>query len=146
MDDSSDGAGDGAWLTYAEMANQCGISLRAAVRRTQRQRLRRQPGNDGKVRVLVPRDMLEPSQRASQDKVRSDRAGDARDALRTAIEALKGENAAQTSLIAELRIGLEQARAESQEAREALAELRRADDARKALGRWARLRRAWRGE
>jgi hypothetical protein len=43
---------------------------------TQRHRLRRQPGNDGHVRAWVPRDMLAPSQRTSQDDDRSDDAGD----------------------------------------------------------------------
>ena len=63
---------------------------------------------------------------------------------RSALEALKGENTAQASLIAELRIGLDQSRAEVAEARRASAG--RGDDARKAKGRWARLRGAWRGE
>jgi len=200
-DRASDAAGDSEWMTYAQLAEARGISLRAAVRMTQRQRLRRQPGNDGKVRVLVPRDMLKPSHRASQDDGRDvlrppgqDDAGDAQDVLRTAIDALKGENAAlkgqvemQTSAIADLRIDLDQARTEAIAARraadrlrderddaearakaglaetgealqqlqaaqvaqaaaeEAAAALRRAADARRVRGRWARLRAAWGG-
>ena len=66
-DSARDDAGDGAWLTYDQLAEARRISRRAAVRMTQRHRLRRQPGNDGHVRVWVPRDMLNPSQRASQD-------------------------------------------------------------------------------
>jgi hypothetical protein len=144
-DGASDGARDSEWMTYAELAKVRGISLRAAVRMTQRQRLRRQPGNDGKVRVLVPRDMLKPSHRASQGDGRNvdrpadlDDASDAQDALRTAIEALQGENTAlkgqvetQAALIAELRVGLDQerqaiagalSRAEAAEARAQAAE------------------------
>jgi chromosome segregation ATPase len=173
---------------------------------TQRQRLRRQPGNDGKVRVLVPRDMLKPSHRASQGDGRNvdrpadlDDASDAQDALRTAIEALQGENTAlkgqvetQAALIAELRVGLDQerqaiagalSRAEAAEARAQAAEaqvrlqaqeaqqtaealrrdleaariaqadaeadadaMRQAEVERRARGRWARLRAAWRGK
>ncbi len=178
-------AGDGVWLTYEELGKARGISTRAAVRMTQRQRLRRQPGNDGKVRVLVPRDMLAASHRASQVTAqgtsRRDRAGDAQDDVRAAIEALRGENAAlkgqvatlekaigseraradalkewaatanraaneQSSKIAELRAGLDQANAEAQEARQEAEALRQADNARKARGRWARLRAAWRRE
>ena len=33
-DAQSDGAGDGEWLTYAELGSRRGISLRAAVRMT----------------------------------------------------------------------------------------------------------------
>jgi hypothetical protein len=40
-------------MTYAEIAEARGCSRAAAERWTQRQKLRRQPGNDGKTRVLV---------------------------------------------------------------------------------------------
>jgi hypothetical protein len=124
---------------------------------TQRQHLRRQPGNDGKVRVLVPRDMLAPSHRASQDPAQGtsqrDRADDAQDAMRTAIEALRGENTAlrgqieaKDALIGELRIAANRADAAAQVAQAEAEKLRQADDVRKARGRWARLRAAWRGE
>src|SRR5215469_8692794 len=53
--------GAGAWLTYGQLAEVRQISRRAAVRLAQRHHLRRQPGNDGKVRVWVPADMAASS-------------------------------------------------------------------------------------
>jgi hypothetical protein len=84
-DDARDRAGDdGAWMTYKQLAESRHISPRAAVRMTQRHRLRRQPGNDGQVLVWVPRDVAEP-QRQSQRDDRSDDTGDnARDTGLTA--------------------------------------------------------------
>jgi hypothetical protein len=96
------------------------------------------------------------------------------DALGGQIEALKGEIAAKTALIegleaqrhgffaaearasqAEEAVAGERARADAlrdqleaaqEELRQAIQTLQKADDARKARGRWARLRAAWRGE
>jgi hypothetical protein len=53
--------GDGSWLTYGQLAEARQISRRAAVRLAQRHHLRRQPGNDGSVRVWVPADMAASS-------------------------------------------------------------------------------------
>src|SRR5215469_15344639 len=53
--------GAGAWLTYGQLAEARQISRRAAVRLAQRHHLRRQPGNDGAVRVWVPADMAASS-------------------------------------------------------------------------------------
>jgi hypothetical protein len=115
---ASDAASDGQWLTYAEIGARRGVSLRAAVRMVQRQRMRRQPGNDGRVRIWVPRDMLEPARRAaqgpsqalSQRSVRSDGAGDesgAVAALKSAylgqIEALHGQLTAKDGQVVALR-------------------------------------------
>jgi hypothetical protein len=94
MDDGArDDRGDGAWMTYKQLAEVRHISPRAAVRMTQRHRLRRQPGNDGQVLVWVPHDMAEPSQRQSQ---RDDRGDDARDtgllaAFEDAVAGLRGQ-------------------------------------------------------
>lgn len=60
------------------------------------------------------------------------------DALRERIEGLTGELAA-------ARDAADRARAEAQAAQDAAAGLRRQDDERKAQGRWARIRAAWRG-
>jgi hypothetical protein len=163
-------------MTYDQLAEARHISRRAAVRMTQRQRLRRQPSNDGHVLVWVPRDMLSPSQRTS----RSDDGGDdasavARDgngllaalaalpeqqehervalkgqidALRTAIDAKNGELAAYHGVVDgfEKRVvaleterdralsDLQVAQLAQTEAEAAAAELRQADDARKARG------------
>lgn len=47
---------DGTWLTKAEIARVRGITIASAYRLIRRQGWRRQPGNDGKIRVLVPSD------------------------------------------------------------------------------------------
>ena len=61
--DKADAAdmGDGQWMTYGQLAEARQIGRRAAVRLAQRHRLRRQPGNDGSVRVWVPADMAASS-------------------------------------------------------------------------------------
>jgi len=61
--DNADAAdtGDRQWLTYGQLAEARQIGRRAAVRLAQRHRLRRQPGNDGTVRVWVPADMAASS-------------------------------------------------------------------------------------
>lgn len=89
MNDTRDNASDGAWLTYRQLAEVRGISPRATVRMTQRHRLRRQPGNDGQVRVWVPHDMATPSPRTSQHDDRADDASDNKGSLAGALAALE---------------------------------------------------------
>src|SRR5262249_10415905 len=50
----------GVWMTYDEIAVARRIERIGAVRLVQRHRWRRQAGNDGKARILVPHDALEP--------------------------------------------------------------------------------------
>jgi hypothetical protein len=50
----------GTWLTKAELARVRRISVASADRLIRRQGWRRQPGNDGRVRVLVPSDWIKP--------------------------------------------------------------------------------------
>jgi hypothetical protein len=45
---------DGAWLSFPELARLRGINLTSAFRLARRHGWRRQKGNDGKLRVLVP--------------------------------------------------------------------------------------------
>jgi hypothetical protein len=45
---------DGAWLSFPELARLRGINLTSAFRLARRHSWRRQKGNDGKLRVLVP--------------------------------------------------------------------------------------------
>jgi chromosome segregation ATPase len=45
---------DGAWLSFPELARLRGINLTSAFRLARRNSWRRQKGNDGKLRVLVP--------------------------------------------------------------------------------------------
>ncbi len=60
VDDVTD---TGRWLTYDELATLRGIKRIGAVRLVQRHKWRRQAGNDGLARVLVPHDALEPVRR-----------------------------------------------------------------------------------
>jgi len=56
-----DDAGDsGTWMTKAELAAARGISIESVERLMRRHRWRRQPGNDSRVRVLVPSDWMTP--------------------------------------------------------------------------------------
>jgi hypothetical protein len=50
----------GRWMTYDELAEMRGIKRIGAVRLVQRYKWRRQAGNDGRARVLVPHDALAP--------------------------------------------------------------------------------------
>ena len=52
MDDS-----DGGWLTYQEAGDRLGVSAEAARAKAARKRWRRQLGNDGLARVLMPSDL-----------------------------------------------------------------------------------------
>jgi hypothetical protein len=165
--DSHDDSIGGQWLTYAEIAKARGIKRLAAVRLVQRHRWRRQRGNDGFARVLVPDDMLRRDRGDSDSDMADDIADDSdRDtpallaaieaAHRGEVEALKGEVAALKTLtdstsarlvdterrLAEAEERESRARAEAQVAHEATEALRREDAARKARGR---LRRAWDG-
>jgi hypothetical protein len=160
------------WMTYAELAKSRGISRRSAERLAQRHRWPRRPGNDGTARVGVPAGAEKPSDRQQGDDRGADQ-GDTggviatlRDAFATALGARDGEIAALQAVIdakdGELAVcrgqvdGLRQERDRAladlqaaqiaqSEAEADAAELRQAEAARKARGRWARLRAAWRG-
>jgi hypothetical protein len=67
--DSSD---TGRWLTYDEIAEARGTEKIGAIRWVQRHKWRRQPGNDGLVRVLVPDEALvRTALRSSQHQSRT---------------------------------------------------------------------------
>ena len=57
MNDADDG---GTWLTKAEIAQFRHIGITSVEKLIRRQGWRRQPGNDGRVRILVPSDWLHP--------------------------------------------------------------------------------------
>jgi hypothetical protein len=67
----------GTWLTKAELAHVRRISIASATRLIRRQGWRRQPGNDGRVRVLVPEDWMHPR----HDDPRDDGGADTMDQL-----------------------------------------------------------------
>jgi hypothetical protein len=55
-----DGGEGGEWVTYDRIAELRGCSRDGAVRWVSRHRYRKQPGNDGRVRVLVPPGAIPP--------------------------------------------------------------------------------------
>jgi len=160
----------GRWLTYAELARVRGIGRASAVKLVARERWPRSSGNDRSrtVRVLVPEDWLQPAK--ERPAISGDLPPGSADASgmlaaienahRGEIEALKGQVEALRTLAdasgaklvdAEARLAAaeearRQARAEAQSAQERADALARAEDTRKARGRWSRLRAAWRGE
>jgi hypothetical protein len=82
------------------------------------------------------------AERIEQDR---DRANALVANLEADLQAKDAEIARAQSAASEQRSAAEQARVEAQTAQEQAEELRRADEARKARGRWTRLRAAWRG-
>jgi len=153
---------EGRWLTYDEIAAVRGTQRVGAIRWVQRHKWRRQPGNDGLVRVLVPPDALASTRppRRSPPTVTPDNAAAFAAALAAVREAHAGEAAAlrehlerAEKRVEELLAGHEltmrrvaDADARAQAAQQAVEEFRRLEDARKARGRLARLRVAWRGK
>ena len=164
-DSTADTSADGRWLTYAELAKLRGIDLGSAKRLALRNHWRRQKGNSGRaVKVLVPPEALgdgltaDASVDATTD-VTTDRSADISrlvSALEAAIaslteraqaaEAGRGRAEAQaTELRGEIEV-LQAQLAGHQDALRRAETLEAADAARRAQGRWARLRAAWRGE
>jgi hypothetical protein len=62
-EDFPDHSGEGEWLTYSQISQLRGIGSESAVKLAQRQRWRRDPGNDGTARVLVPPEWLNADRR-----------------------------------------------------------------------------------
>ena len=127
----NDDAGTGRWMTYDELAEVRGIKRIGAVRLVQRYKWRRQAGNDGRARVLVPHDALEKVRGtdAGIDTGDGDAGIDAGSAAGTGTTLLSGSLAALEDAVAVLREQLDavNARAERAEADRA-DERRRADD------------------
>ena len=61
--DSTDGEAPHVWLSYPEAAAALGVSVRAVEGRAYRGRWGKQKGNDGTVRLAVPRGELDPTRR-----------------------------------------------------------------------------------
>jgi hypothetical protein len=145
--DSTDGE---RWLTYAEIAKMRGCSRAAAERWTQRQKLRRQPGNDGKTRVLVAPNVVEQAQPRKGPRTDPANIAPALAAFEQALTVIRDAHASEVATLREAHAGetstlreqLDRARDEAQRAQEAMLELRRAEAERRARGR---LRRAWDG-
>jgi len=146
MDNSSH---DGRWLSYDELAVIRGINRVSAVKLAQRERWRRQPGNGRTVRVLVPEDWLARYRKgplipeASTEEYRE--APDYGAMLGAIQAAHAGEVAALKALVDAATERADRADVTAAAAQERAEELAREENTRKALGRWARLRAAWRG-
>jgi uncharacterized protein YicC (UPF0701 family) len=167
--DSADGE---RWMTYAEIADMRGCSRAAAERWTQRQKLRRQPGNDGKTLVLVAPNVVEQAHPRRVPRADPADITPALAAFEQALNTIREAHASEVSALREAHAGetstlreqLEQARAqaiaalERAEARadaadaaalaaqDAAEAIRREREVEWARGRWARLRAAWRGK
>ena len=151
------------WVTLRELAEIRGISQHSATRLVRRHGWRRQTDNQGHVRALVPPEAL--------DKPSAGPGGSPTaipDALTAAIEPMvtllrdQLDHERGRADRAEARADQERARADTAEqARhqaqqeadqlrielaEAQAQFRQAEADRRGLGRWVRLRAAWRGE
>jgi hypothetical protein len=194
MDMGADDAGDGQWLTHAEIAVARGISTASAIKLALRHRWRKQKDNRGTLRCLVPADFIgpQPSLRAdtravsradaaetgadlsaviatlqtavtllgdqlAHERTRADIAQSELDDLRTKLADAQAElaaaqdqvEAARARTVAELEAATQaaqQANARAQAAADRAEALRQAEAERRARGRWARLRAAWRGE
>ena len=69
MDVGDDSGANGVWMTYGEIAIVRGIKRVAAIRLVQRHKWRKQAGNDGLARILVPPEWAKPGDRAPRDIV-----------------------------------------------------------------------------
>jgi hypothetical protein len=140
---------DGVWLTYAELGERMGKSAEAARQRAIRKRWRRQVGNDGLARVLVPADAELTPVRTGNERAGERPKTDRPDPVRTPsvemellarLAALHDELVAmaQKLAIAEGRAGA--AEAEAASARATIDALQRERDA------WKAQADGWRGQ
>ena len=166
MGDNTD---DGRWMSYDALAKLRDISRIGAVRLVQRKKWRRQAGNDGKALVLVPHDQLAPVRGSPAGKGAGNKGddipfsaagnasgNDAGDVTRTigaleaafqiALQAKDKVIEEQAARIGELKGAVMRAELAASVAQERLQQMEAAEMARKARGRWARLRAAWRGD
>jgi hypothetical protein len=133
-DNSPDTSGEGKWLTYDEIAQLRGIGRESAIKLVHRTKWRRQKGNDGSARILVPQDWLNPSTR----KRSSDNSSGHSPEFSRAIKAFEGGLAA-------FREQLEAERQRAEKAEEGRDVLREELDQFWRRGRFKRALAAWRG-
>jgi hypothetical protein len=135
---------DGQWMTLADLGRARGISKASAARLVRRHTWRRQAGNDGRVRVLVPPDAIEPKADSPgvspADLLRAIRV------LESATAAARERAAADATAIDALQAHLASETARGDALAAEVDNLRQADAERRARGRLARIRAAWRGE
>jgi hypothetical protein len=127
MDDSN-----GGWLTYQEAGDRLGVSAEAARAKAARKRWRRQIGNDGLARILLPGDLpVTTRARGSGDQPMTPRSppgqrpADAANikALEARVEALQAELAGARGELGGVREALGEARARADAADTRAAEI-----------------------
>ena len=149
------GLGEGEWLTYDQIAKLRGTAKVGAIRWVQRHKLRRQPGNDGLVRILVPPDVLAQTDAPRRSAPNSSQNGAA--AFETALAAIReahaGELTALRDQLQDQRSRAERAEARGDRLRQELDAVREELDRKREVearrlepSRWERLRAAWRGQ
>src|SRR4051794_34341759 len=118
-------------MTCSELARIRGIGRESAVKLVQRERWRRQPGNDRNGRVLVPTEWLKPAKTEEGTPEAVESFGDVMAYVKERSEAAdrRAEGAEAARVAAESRADIERALAGRAEAR-AEAERTRADDER----------------
>jgi hypothetical protein len=160
----------GTWLTYSEIAKARGVKRVAAIRLVQRHKWRKQPGNDGMTKVLVPVSMIQAAGRIPRDisgndtgndtgSVTGSVAGDSTGyaaAFEAALAALSEqqsqERAGWQAERDRLLIKVDHFEAETAAQRDEIADLRakvtalEQERTTRALSRWARIRAAWGGK
>jgi hypothetical protein len=136
------------WMSYAELGRLRGTSAATARRMANRKHWKKLPGNDGTVRVAVPGEVA-----VSRETLHETARETSRDTLSRAVAALETAVTTLTQQLGDARADRERlefelrmAIAARQEAVQAAEAARKGDEARKAKGRWARVRAAWRGE
>ena len=86
MDDSTS-----EWLTYEQAAERLHVSAAAVRARAMRGGWRRQPGNDGKSRVLITADVVRAAAEQPHEQPRKTPIAELANALRAHVETLKGD-------------------------------------------------------
>jgi hypothetical protein len=86
MDDSTS-----EWLTYEQAAERLHVSAAAVRARAMRGGWRRQPGNDGKARVLITADVVRAAAEQPREQPRKTPIAELANALRAHVETLKGD-------------------------------------------------------
>jgi hypothetical protein len=138
------------WLTYGQAGERLGLSVEAVRQRARRRRWRKTRGNDGRILISVPTDRTE---RPDSTTVRTPEQMNGLSVLHEAVALLGAQLQAERSRADSERSKVEAAERRAVEAareRDRLVVevegLRAADQARRAAGRVARIKAAWRGE
>ena len=158
---------DSRWMTYTELAQVRRIATSSAIKLVLRRGWRRQKDNHGTMRALVPPAWSDPAPGRSFDsdahvshaisaleaenavrneRERADRAQQALNGERSRANSLRDRIDALRDDLAEAETAIEAARHEAWEAARSADALREAEAEWQALGLFARIRRAWRGE